>query len=135
MSRERLVELVGEEVTALVEAVTEKKTNAIGFPRSWESRKTDYISVLRNGPVEAMAISLADKLHNLWTMNQTLENGINPFKVGRGRTPLSRGPGQQIWFVEEVLATSEQYDDPKIKRARVAVEEQLNVFREATVGM
>ncbi len=129
MSRNELTKLMGEDVTRLVEEVTERKRNAVGLPRSWEVRKEDYVEVLQKGSTAAMAISLADKLHNLWTMNQTMAGGIDPFKQGRNRTALSRGPEAQEHFFEAVLAASEHHDDPRIAPVRAAVREELETFR------
>jgi len=129
LRREQLAELMGEEVTALVEEVTERKRTALGVPRSWEARKEGYVEVLRGGSDEAVAISLADKLHNLWTMNQTLKEGVNPFLEGRHRTALSRGPEAQEHFFQAVLDASEHHEDPRLVSLRDAVKAELGVFK------
>jgi (p)ppGpp synthase/HD superfamily hydrolase len=134
MRRKELADLMGEEVTLLVETVTEQKRSSWGVPRSWEDRKQDYVERLRCGSPEAVAISLADKLHNLWTMNQTIAGGINPFRKGGARTPLSRGPQAQQQFFEAVLEASEQFEDPRLDGMREAVREQLLIFREISEG-
>jgi len=69
---EVLREAVGERVTNLVLDVSEPKQDAAGRSLPWQARKDAYIAHLRTAPVEAAAVSLADKLHNLWTVNETL---------------------------------------------------------------
>ncbi len=56
------------EVLAIVHALSEQKTTSDGTPRGWEDRKRDHLVVLRQAPIQARAIALADKLHNLESM-------------------------------------------------------------------
>jgi (p)ppGpp synthase/HD superfamily hydrolase len=59
ISIEHLRAELGGEVAAIVAAVTEQKE----LP--WEERKRRYIESVRGGGVDAMAVSAADKIHNL----------------------------------------------------------------------
>lgn len=71
----------GESVTRLVEAVTEPEK---ALP--WEERKRRYREHLKEAPIEAVAISAADKLCNMEAILQELANGHDVWsKFKRGR--------------------------------------------------
>lgn len=119
-------------VRALVEAVTEPKLGPDGQPMRWQDRKDAYLRTLAAAPVEAAAISLADKQHNLWTMNETLAAGLDVFQSEPGRIGLSAGPAQQRWYVDAVLAATEHHDDPRLDGLRAAVRAELARFERLT---
>lgn len=126
---ERLAALVGEGVLARVRAVSEPKHDALGAALPWRVRKEAYIEELHRTMPEAAAISLADKLHNVWTMNQALEAGIDIFAEGPGRQALTAGPDEQLWFFESVLSASESHDDPRLVPMRERLREEVEYFR------
>ena len=125
---------MGEVVTALVEAVSEQKYDAAGKSRRWRDRKEDYLAHLRHSTPEAMAISLADKLHNLWSMNEALQHGIDLFSDGPDRKALSAGPEEQLWFFEAVYSASLVYADPRLGPMRVQLSQEIDRFR-VSVGL
>ncbi len=108
LRRKQLRDAVGPEVAQLVARVSEQKTDADGRLLPWRERKEGYVAGLREGRPEAMAISLADKIHNLWSMSQSLENGEDIFAA------LSAGPDAQLWFHRAVLEASRVHDDPRL---------------------
>jgi (p)ppGpp synthase/HD superfamily hydrolase len=55
----------GKEVSELVRHCTEIKTDEQGNKRPWIDRKRDHLAAIALAPDEARAIILADKLHNL----------------------------------------------------------------------
>src|SRR5262245_39145070 len=55
----------GLTVAEIVCHSSEIKTDAAGRKRPWIDRKRDHLEALRQAPVEARAVVLADKLHNL----------------------------------------------------------------------
>lgn len=128
-SREHLATLIGEDVVALVEGVTEQKRDANGRYRRWKERKVDYLRVLEDGSDEQVAISLADKIHNLWTMNASLEGGIDIFSNVGGRKALSAGPSEQLWFFDGVIAVANRRDDPRLCTMRDDLNVELDRFR------
>lgn len=127
--RTQLRETLGEDVAAIVDGVTEQKYDAEGNARPWRARKEDYIAQLRMGHVEAMAISLADKLHNLWTMNQALASGTDVFARGPNRTALSAGPEPQLWFHRSVLEAAEAHDDLRLNPLQERLRREIETFR------
>jgi hypothetical protein len=135
MAPERLAALVGEEVTALVAAVTEPKRDDAGEPLPWRLRKEAYLCTLAAGPPGAAAISLADKLHNVWTMSESLAGGIDVFTSAPNRRALSAGPEAQRWFFRAVLDATRCHDDPRLAPMRARLDEEIARFeRLAGVG-
>ena len=89
----KLREELGEEVMAIVEAVTEDKN----LP--WEERKQRYIETVRQGPEGAKAVSAADKIHNLTNVLEI--HGARGEEVWK---MFNRGKEQKLWFEESMLA-------------------------------
>ena len=125
---ERLTALMGEAVVQRVLAVTEPKHDAHGAALPWRVRKDAYLAGLRGATPEAAAISLADKLHNAWTMNQALEAGLDIFTDGPAHRGLTAGPAEQLWFFESVLAASASHDDPRLEPMRARLIEEVTRF-------
>ena len=134
LRRDQLREALGVEVAAIVDGVTENKYDAEGHVRPWRARKEDYVEQLRVGRVEAMAISLADKLHNLWTMNQGLEQGDDIFSHGPNRRGLSAGPAQQQWFHRAVLGAASAHQDDRLAPLRARLEQEIERFETMTAA-
>lgn len=132
MRSRQLRKAVGEAVTGLVEIVTEKKVDDEGELRPWRARKEDYVANLKGEPAGGVAISLADKLHNLWTMNQSLEEGEPIFEGGERRAGLSAGPEAQQWFFRAVLRASHSVQDDRLAPMRDRLEEEIERFERLT---
>ncbi|MEM1042128.1 MAG: HD domain-containing protein [Bacteroidota bacterium] len=130
MSYAALAALVGPEVADRVRGVTEPKCDAEGYFLPWRTRKEAYLDTLRAGTAESMAISLADKLHNVWTMNQGIEAGLDLFGGGPGS--LSAGPDQQRWYFHSVLDASAAFDDPRLEPMRARLREEVARFETLT---
>jgi (p)ppGpp synthase/HD superfamily hydrolase len=120
--------LVGEAVAERVLGVTEPQRGEDGAHLPWRVRKEAYIRSLRAASAEAAAISLADKLHNAWTMNQALAEGIDIFSDDLPRRGLSAGPAEQRWFFRAVLEASEAHDDPRLVPMRARLREEIERF-------
>ena len=130
LMRKQLRQNVGEDVSRLVEAVTEKKHDDEGRPQSWRERKEGYLQGLSEAPAAAVAISLADKLHNLWTMNQSLEREVPIFEGTAGHAGLSAGPEEQHWFFRTVLKEAEGRDDDRLGNLTKNLEAEIARFEE-----
>jgi len=127
-SREHLRSAVGEEVAELVDALTERKLDGQNRHRPWRDRKEDYLARLATAPIEAIAISVADKLHNLWSINQALHRGIDVYARSPGRRPLSAGPTEQRWFYRAVYDLAEGRSDERLRPLLLQFEEELARF-------
>ena len=129
MSFENLAALMGRQVANLVVFLSERKFDDKGNPIRWRERKEQYVRSLREAPAGAIAISLADKLHNLWTINEGLDRGMDVFTGRGGRKGLGAGPDQQDWFFSEVLSVSEAFTDPRLDPVRGELRVELSRFR------
>jgi len=123
-----LREAVGDTVTGYVLTLSETKVDVDGNYIGWKDRKLEYIEQIRTGLPEAAGISLADKLHNLWTMNQSLDMGIDVFQSANGRKGLSAGPDEQLWFYRSVLDATTAHDDPRLPRMRARLQHEIDRF-------
>lgn len=135
LPREVLARLLGDDVVARVLQVTEQKYDDAGNPRSWRVRKEGYVAQLHHGTAEGAAISLSDKLHNLWSINNALMRGIDVFTSATGRHGLSAGPDAQRWFHRAVLDASHAYDDPRLAPQREALVAELDRFDTLVEGV
>ena len=132
LGRATLVALVGEPVVRIVEAVSEPKQDGDGAWLPWRVRKEAYLASLAAGPIEAVAVSLADKLHNAFSMASSLTAGIDIFTSAPGRRALSAGPAEQRWFFEAVLGLSEEADDPRLIPLRDRLRQEIDRFVSAS---
>ena len=131
MTADALAALVGEDVVRIVEAVTEPKRDAGGDWLPWRVRKEAYLDALGAGPPEGAAVSLADKLHNAFSMASSLEGGIDIFSDGPGHRALSAGPEAQAWFFHAALDATRAFDDPRLVPMRERLEAEVARFERA----
>ncbi|WP_103026973.1 HD domain-containing protein [Salinibacter altiplanensis] len=127
LRRKQLRDAVGADVARLVVHVSEQKLGDDGQMRPWRARKEDYLDSIRTGPPQAAAVSLADKIHNLWSITQSLKAGEDIFAV------LSGDAEAQRWFHEAVLEASTPHDDPRLPPMRERLQTELSRF-DAALG-
>ena len=65
----------GPRVAELVGWCSERKKDDSGAHRPWADRKRDHIEALAAAPIDARAVVLADKLHNLTSIRFDLDAG------------------------------------------------------------
>lgn len=70
VSRDDLARAFGARVAELVDHVTEQDKSL-----PWDERKKRYLERLEDAPVEALAVSCADKIHNIWSLIVTHRSG------------------------------------------------------------
>jgi hypothetical protein len=128
MRLEQIAALLGADVAARVAEVTEQKYDEAGRLRPWRVRKEGYLEQLRRGTPEGAAISLADKLHNLWTMNEAIGRGIDVFAAGEGRRPLREGPVGQLWFYQATPEATRHHADPRLEPLRAELAREIDRF-------
>jgi (p)ppGpp synthase/HD superfamily hydrolase len=120
LRRKQLRDAVGADVARLVAQVSEQKLDDDGRMRPWRDRKEDYLDSLRAGSPGGAAISLADKTHNLWSINQSLVAGDDIFAA------LSGDAEAQHWFHEAVLEASTAHDDPRLPPMRERLQREID---------
>ncbi|MBX2820302.1 MAG: HD domain-containing protein [Rhodothermaceae bacterium] len=128
LSKKELTRLVGTEVTRLVSFLTEEKFDKLGNPRTWKQRKVDYIAHIPTFDPGAVAICLADKHHNLWSMNMSLRKGIDIFSSSKNRKKLSSGREEQIWFFTSVLEAADAFPEDRLVPLRNQLQSELDTF-------
>ena len=69
ITSEELKSVFGEKITDLVQSVSENKND------SWEKRKQDYSDRIMKFSPEVKAIAAADKLHNIYSLINTIKTG------------------------------------------------------------
>lgn len=104
------------EVAQYVAALTEEKTDGSGRKRSWEDRKNEHIVHIIDAPWQARAIAIADKYHNLYSMNYDLESGQDIW----GRFGAS--PERVIWYHRSMIDAAYQNDDRLAQLTQTATE-------------
>ncbi len=72
---EEIVARFGPRVAELVAFNSERKLDAVGNKRPWIDRKREHLAAVAAAPVEARAVLLADKLHNLAAIEHDLREG------------------------------------------------------------
>ena len=133
-SYERLEYVIGRDVAQLVYQVSEQKLDASGNVRGWKDRKVDYIAGLKIHSAQAAAISLADKVHNLWSINESLKRGIDVFKNSKHRKALNSGIANQQWFYTAVLEATRHHEDIRLTPMQNRLEEELERFAQFLPG-
>lgn len=94
--RRRLQNEFREEVVHLVEFVTQKKYGPGWRKRTWALRNQDYLEVLAKPetPIGALAISCADKIHNIRSLLYALQR--NQHRQHRVWDALKKNPQAQL---------------------------------------
>ena len=135
MSFDELADLMGKPIAQLVLEVSEQKVDALGNKQKWKARKLGYIDGLKKHSIEAAAISLADKIHNLWSMNETLKKGVDVFETTPTRKGLSEGPAEQRWFYNAVYEATLHHQDSRLEPMRALFKEELMRFEGLTKNL
>jgi (p)ppGpp synthase/HD superfamily hydrolase len=76
VTEEEIADRFGSRVAEIVRFCSELKTDELGVTRPWIDRKRDHIASLVEAPTVARAVVLADKLHNLLSIEQSLLEGL-----------------------------------------------------------
>ena len=85
---------------------------------SWKEKKNKYVKTVRNGSIEAKAVCVADKIHNLESLLVSYnKEGAEIWKI------FNRGKKDKIWFEDEVLKMlKETWEHPLIKEYEYLLE-------------
>lgn len=94
---EQVRDRFGAEVAQLVGHCSEVKRDEQGRKRPWIDRKRDHLTALEAAPVEARAVALADKLHNLKSIELDLREGRDVW------ANFNAGRGQVLWYYQAAI--------------------------------
>jgi (p)ppGpp synthase/HD superfamily hydrolase len=98
----------GPAVAEIVAACSEQKTDALGKKRAWIDRKRDHLTALAIAPPSARAVILADKLHNLISIELDLHEGRSIW------TEFHAEPQQVLWYYRAAIEICGQ-GDPRLE--------------------
>ncbi len=108
----------GSDVAETVRYCSEVKLDAQGNKRPWVDRKRDHIAAMAAAPMSARGVILADKLHNLVTMELDLVEGRpvwSTFYADRDKV---------LWYYRAVIDACGR-DDHRLERLATACDEVL----------
>ncbi|HEV3167927.1 MAG TPA: HD domain-containing protein [Isosphaeraceae bacterium] len=120
---EQIHDEFGAQVAETVHFCTEVKTDARGQKRPWLDRKRDHLNDLERAPVSALAVVLADKLHNLVSIQVDLEEGRAVWETFNAQRE------QVLWYYQTVI---EQFGegDPRLADLADQCQDALAEVRE-----
>jgi (p)ppGpp synthase/HD superfamily hydrolase len=97
----------GPAVCEVVRQCSEVKHDAEGRKRSWIDRKRDHLAALAGAPTSTFAVILADKLHNLISIELDLDEGRPVW------SRFNAERSQVLWYYDATIAACDS-DDPRI---------------------
>lgn len=115
------------QVCEYVAILTERKSENDGSKRSWQDRKEEHFEHVARAPLEARAIVLADKLHNLGTMLYDLQSGVEIWS--RFNAP----PEKILWYHDTMVGKAAGSDERLCKLAD-ACRELLSQLEQTIAG-
>jgi (p)ppGpp synthase/HD superfamily hydrolase len=94
---EQVHDQFGAEVAGAVRDCSEIKLDAEGRKRPWIDRKRDHIEALEQASVGTLAVVLADKLHNLLSIQIDLEEGRDVWST------FHADRSQVLWYYRTMI--------------------------------
>ncbi|MDO8459953.1 MAG: HD domain-containing protein [Nanoarchaeota archaeon] len=103
---DKIKDVCGDEVLRIVKAVSNDE--ALSDKKDWELKKAKYVESVRLGGEKAIAVSVADKISNLYSFFAQYEKeGPTLWKK------FNRGKDKKVWFEKEVIKMAkETWDNP-----------------------
>jgi guanosine-3',5'-bis(diphosphate) 3'-pyrophosphohydrolase len=108
---EQVREGFGDRVAELVGYCSEVKVDAEGRKRPWIDRKRDHLAAVANAPDAAQAVILADKLHNLVSIQLDLVDGRAVWEC------FNASRNQVLWYHGAMIDACRS-DDPRLARLK-----------------
>jgi (p)ppGpp synthase/HD superfamily hydrolase len=119
----------GPRVAEIVAALSERKTDAQGTKRPWETRKREGLEHMRNASLEAAAVKVADTLHNARsTALDVRREGPHIWQR------FNRGPEQTLDYYHQILQIARQrlHDHPLVDELADALDDLTRLTDETT---
>jgi guanosine-3',5'-bis(diphosphate) 3'-pyrophosphohydrolase len=115
---EEIANRFGAGVAEIVRHCSEVKDDAHGVKRPWIDRKRDHIAAISSAPADARAVFLADKLHNLISIELDLVER-------RPVWPEFHAAREQVLWYYQAAIDAGGRDDPRLERLSAAARETL----------
>lgn len=109
VSLDEIRESFGDRVAAIVAACSEEKVDSEGRKRPWPDRKRDHVEAVARSSDDARAVVLADKLHNLISLQLDLAEGRPVW------SSFNAPRSDVLSYYEKMLCACES-DDPRVDR-------------------
>lgn len=122
----RLAEEFPPAVVQIVQALSERKTDEQGRKRPWMDRKTEHLRDLAGATVEAKAVMLADKLHNLGCMLLDYE------REGESMWGRFNAPKAEVFWYHAAMIDAADCGDPRVARMQQAARAVLERLKTAS---
>jgi len=120
ITRIQVEESFGSRVADLVAVCSEEKLDAQGQKRPWIDRKRDHLAAVAQAQREARAIVLADKLHNLISIELDLTENRPVWSEFHAERD------QVLWYQDAMISVcAEGSGDSRIERLATACREVL----------
>ncbi len=110
----------GPVVAATVAACSETKHDAEGRQRPWIDRKRDHLRAMAGLDLAARAVMLADKLHNLVSIELDLDEGRPVWRA------FNAGRDQVLWYHRAVIDACDDEADPRLRSLAQAARAALD---------
>lgn len=119
----KIKDVCGDEVLRIVKAVSNDE--ALSDKKDWELKKAKYVESVRLGGEKAIAVSVADKISNLYSFFAQYEKeGPTLWKK------FNRGKDKKVWFEKEVVKMAkESWDNPLLSTLE-SLEHKLELLPE-----
>jgi (p)ppGpp synthase/HD superfamily hydrolase len=98
----------GDAVALTVRYCSEVKHDSDGRKRPWIDRKRDHLAAMAGAPTAALAVILADKLHNLVCIELDLSEGQSVW------TQFNAGRSQVLWYYRSAIDACSG-EDPRLR--------------------
>ena len=109
---EELKSVFGEKITELVGSVSENKNDF------WEKRKQDYLDRIMKSSPEVKAIAAADKLHNIYSLINTIKTGGDIDKLFKKDKSTTVG-----YYTNFAESMSKNWSHPIVEELGLALEQ------------
>ena len=109
-------EKCGKEVLRIVKAVSNDEE--LSDKADWEKKKSKYVESVRAGGEKAIAVSVADKIANLYSfLEQYKKEGPKLWQK------FNRGKDKKVWFEKEVLKMAQEgWKHPMLKTLEALIQ-------------
>ncbi len=113
----------GGRISMLVDSVTENKYDSFGKIKPWQERKESYLEKLREGSSECRLICVADTIHNIESLLQTISQCGNEV-LGQ----FGAGLDKKILFYEQIIRTIGGSIPNELRERLVSLVEELRKY-------
>ena len=119
----------GDKVATIVAALTERKRDVEGHKRAWELRKEEGVAQMEQAPRDAVAVKIADALHNVSTIVADWQR-----EGAKVWDRFNRGPEQTTAYYQRIAAVGRQRlgDHPLVLEYEIAAERLSQLTQAAT---